>query len=58
MVPDTLIEDGVTPRQNWEWTLREGNEFGRANNVESISKIARLTPNGLDLELFHILTFT
>ena len=87
----------MTPRQNWEFTLREGHEFDRANNVEArvlfvageqmsslsfrleqvdaaddvgselvlrfeerdgITKLARLTENGLDLELFHILTFT
>jgi hypothetical protein len=30
----TTIEDWVTPRQEWEFTLREGTEFGRANNVE------------------------
>jgi hypothetical protein len=91
------IEDWVTPRQAWEFTLQEGHDFGRANNVEGrllfvageqtssllfrldqldaaedtgaqlllrfeerdgISKIARLTANGLDVELFHILTFT
>ncbi|HZB22830.1 MAG TPA: hypothetical protein VE444_03210 [Gaiellaceae bacterium] len=28
------IEDWTTPRQNWEFTLHEGHEFGRANNVE------------------------
>jgi hypothetical protein len=93
----TTIEDWVTPRQGWEFTLREGHAFGRANNVEGellfvaseqtssllfrleqleavdeleselllrfeerdgIAKIARLTPNGLDVELFHILTVT
>jgi hypothetical protein len=91
------IEEWVAPRQNWELTLREGHEFGRANNVEldllfvageqtsslrfrleqldgatdtgselvlafeekdGIAKLATLTPNGLDVELFHILTFT
>ena len=91
------IEDWVTPRQNWELTLREGTEFGKANNVEArilfvageqtsslsfrldqldaaddagdtvvlrfeeedgIAKLARLSSTGLDLELFHILTFT
>jgi hypothetical protein len=92
------IEDWVAPRQPWELILREGHEFGRANNVEAellftageqtsslrfrldqldradeldpsefllvfeerdgIAKAARLTPNGLDIELFHILTFT
>src|ERR687885_1625384 len=31
---DTL-EQWVTPRQNWEVTLREGHDFGRANNVEA-----------------------
>ena len=30
------IEEWVAPRQNWEFTLREGHEFGRANNVEGI----------------------
>ena len=28
------IEDWVVPRPNWELQLREGHEFGRANNVE------------------------
>jgi uncharacterized protein YheU (UPF0270 family) len=91
------LEDWVTPRQAWELTLREGTDFGRANNVEAvlmyvageqtsslafrldqldsvtdtgeelvlvfeeqdgISKTGRLTSNGLDVELFHILTYT
>ncbi len=92
-----IIENWTAPRQNWEFTLREGHDFGRANNVEArvvfvageqtssltfrldqldaaedfgdelvlrfeenegIAKVARLTANGLDVELFHILTFT
>jgi hypothetical protein len=91
------IEDWAAPRQAWEFTLQEGHDFGRANNVEGrllfaegeqtstlvfrldqleaaedtgaellmrfeerdgIAKIARLTANGLHVELFHILTFT
>jgi hypothetical protein len=28
------IEEWVAPRQNWEFTLQEGHEFGRTNNVE------------------------
>ena len=91
------IEQWVAPRQNWEFVLREGHEFGRANNVEAellfvqgeqtsalrfrldqldaaeevgdelvlrfeeregIAKAARLMSNGLDVELFHILTQT
>ena len=91
------IEDWTAPRQSWEFTLHEGHDFGRANNVEGrlvfvageqssslafrleqldaaddlgeelvlrfeendgIAKLARLTANGLDVELFHILTFT
>jgi hypothetical protein len=28
------IELWVEPRQNWEFTLHEGHEFDRANNVE------------------------
>ena len=28
------IEDWVDPRQSWEFTLHEGHDFGRANNVE------------------------
>ena len=28
------IEDWATHRQNWEFTLYEGHDFGRANNVE------------------------
>jgi hypothetical protein len=93
----STIEDWVTPRQSWELTVREGTDFGRANNVEvqllyvageqttaisfrieqldavddfgeqlllrfeerdGIAKTASLTANGLDVELFHILTFT
>jgi len=92
-----VIEDWVTPRQAWEFTLHEGHDFGRANNVEGrvlfvageqtsslvfrleqldaatdtgselilrfeeqdgIAKLVRLTSNGLDIELFHILTYT
>jgi len=91
------LEDWADPRQNWELELREGHEFGRANNVEArllfidgeqtsslefrleqldraddtgqelvlifeerngIAKLATCTANGLDVELFHILTFT
>ena len=91
------IEDWVVPRQSWEFTLHEGHDFGRANNVEGrllfvageqtsslrfrldqldvaedlgeelllrfeerdgIAKTARATATGLDVELFHILTFT
>ena len=91
------LEDWATARPDWEFELREGHEFGRANNVEvrmlyvdgtqtsslsfrlvqlddaddtgqqlvlrfeendGIAKLARLTANGLDLELHHILTFT
>jgi hypothetical protein len=91
------IEDWAAPRQSWEFTLREGHEFGRANNVEGellfiqgeqtsalrfrleqleaaedtgevlvlrfeerdgIAKLAQARANGLDVELFHILTFT
>ena len=91
------IEDWAAPRQSWEFTLREGTNFDRANNVEGrllyvageqtsslsfrldqldeatdtgselvlrfeetdgISKLATCSENGLDLELFHILTFT
>ena len=102
-VDDTLsdlaaaLEDWVTPRTSWELTLREGTEFGRANNVEArllfvageqtsslafrldqldraddtgdslvlrfeeregIAKLARLSASSLDVELFHILTYT
>ena len=91
------IEDWVAPRANWEFTLLEGHDFGRANNVEArllfvggeqtsslsfrldqldeatdagdqlvlrfeehegIARLARLTGTGLDVELFHILTYT
>lgn len=93
----SAIEDWVAPRQGWEFTLHEGHDFGRANNVEArlfygvggqvasvsfrldqldsaddlvdelvlrfeerdrIAKAVRLRPNGVDIELFHILTFT
>ncbi len=91
------IEDWAATRQSWEFTLHEGHDFGRANNVEGrlllvageqtsslvfrldqldaaedtgqelvlrfeerdgIAKIARVTANGLGVELHHILTFT
>jgi hypothetical protein len=29
------IEAFTEPRQNWEFTLQEGHDFGRANNVEA-----------------------
>jgi hypothetical protein len=92
-----IIEDWTAPRQNWDFYLREGHDFGRPNNVEGhvafvageqtstltfrldqldaagdfgeelvlrfeerdgIAKAARLTSTGLEVELFHILTFT
>ena len=91
------IEDWAAERQSWDFTLHEGHEFGRANNVEAVvlfvageqtsslrfrldqldaaddigealllrfeerdgvAKVATLTANGLEVELFHILTFT
>jgi hypothetical protein len=91
------LEEWVTPRQNWEVTLRQGHDFGRTNNVEAriifvageqssaltfrleqltaaddtgaelvlrfeeedgIAKLARLSATGLDIDLFHILTYT
>ena len=91
------IEDWVAPRQPWEFSLHEGHDFGRANNVEGrilfvageqtsslsfrldqldgvddtgeqlvllfeeregIAKLARLRMSGLDVELFHVLTYT
>jgi hypothetical protein len=91
------IEDWTAPRQEWEFTLHEGHDFGRANNVEGrllfvsgtqtstvlfrldqldacddigselvlrfeekdgIAKLVRCTSNGIDVELFHILTYT
>ena len=93
----SVIEDWVAPRANCEFTLFEGHDFGRANNVEGrlifvageqtsslsfrleqltratdtgeslvlefeeqdgIAKLATIRANGLDLELFHILTYT
>jgi hypothetical protein len=91
------LEDWAALRQSWEFTLHEGHDFGRANNVEvellfvageqtsslrfrleqleaaddtgeelvlrfeerdGIARVATLSANGLDVELFHILTFT
>lgn len=91
------VEEWAAPRQNWEFTLHEGHEFGKTNNVEGkllfvageqtssllfrldqldaaedsgqelllrfeeddgIARVARATANGLEVELFHILTFT
>ena len=92
-----IVESWTEPRQNWEFTLQEGHDFGRSNNVEGrllfvageqtsslvfrldqldgaddvmdalvlrfeeqdgICKLVRCTANGLDVELFHILTYT
>jgi hypothetical protein len=92
-----LIEDWAAKLPAWEFTLHEGHDFDRPNNVEGrllfvdggqtssmrfrldqldrlevtaqylvlifeekdgIAKLARCTANGLDIELFHILTFT
>jgi hypothetical protein len=91
------LEDWAAARGDWELELREGHEFGRANNIEArlmyvdgvqtssllfrldqldaaddtgqelilrfeeqdgIAKLARLTANGLAVELHHILTYT
>jgi hypothetical protein len=91
------LEDWVTPRQGGELQLREGTDFGRANNVgarllyvqgeqtsllsfrldqldacddtgpelvlrfeeqDGIAKLIYCRANGLDAELFHILTYT
>jgi hypothetical protein len=91
------LEEWVAPRQNWEFTLRQGHDFGRTNNVEGsvifvageqtssltfrldqltavddtgaelvlrfeeedgIAKLARLKASGLEIELFHILSYT
>ncbi|HEY7196265.1 MAG TPA: hypothetical protein VH306_03690 [Gaiellaceae bacterium] len=93
----SVIEDWTTPRQDWDYALREGTDFGKPNNVEvrlvyaagehtsalsfrldqvaqvddtgeelvlvleerdGIAKLARLGSNVLELELFHILTYT
>ncbi len=93
----STIEEWAAPRQGWDFTLREGHDFGRGNNVEvrllfvageqtsslgfrldqvdeatdtgdelvlrfeeqdGIAKLARLSSNGLEVELFHILTYT
>lgn len=92
-----VLEDWTTPRQDWDFHLREGIDFGKPNNVEGrllyasgeqlsslsfrldqlsraddtaeelvlvfeeedgIAKIAHLRANGLEIELFHVLTFT
>jgi hypothetical protein len=31
----SAIEEWADPRQNWTFTLHEGHEFGKANNVEA-----------------------
>ena len=62
------IEDWVTPRQAWEVRLRL-DQLDRVDDTgdrlvlifeerDGIAKVAYLTSNGLDVELFHILTFT
>jgi hypothetical protein len=35
VVHAATLEDWVEPRQSWALELREGHEFGRANNVEA-----------------------
>lgn len=90
------IESWVEHRPEWEFTLHEGHDFGRADNVEGrllfvsgettstlafrldqlddaedvmdalvlrfeerdgICKLVRCGRNGLEVELFHILTY-
>jgi hypothetical protein len=92
-----IMEDWAELRPNWAFTLREGIDFGRANNVEAvflfaageqtsslqfrldqleeltdtgqelvlrfeeqdgIAKLATLTAYGVNVELFHVLTYT
>jgi hypothetical protein len=92
-----IIETWVEHRQEWEFTLHEGHDFGRANNVEArllfvsgehtssltfrldqldsaedvmdalvlqfeerdgICTLVRCGRNGLEIELYHILTYT
>jgi hypothetical protein len=31
----STIEEWTAPRQSWDFTLHEGHDFGRANNVEA-----------------------
>jgi hypothetical protein len=61
------IEEWSAPRQAWEFTLHEGHDFGRANNVEGrllfaegdqtsslsfrLDQIARLEDTGQELVL-------
>jgi hypothetical protein len=91
------IDDWVTPRQEWDFLLRESIDFGKPNNVEArlayaqgeqlsslafrldqlvrvddtgeelvlvfeerdgIAKVAHLRTTGLEVELFHVLTYT
>jgi hypothetical protein len=91
------IESWVEHRPEWEFSLHEGHDFGRADNVEGrllfvsgettssllfrldqldgaedvmdalvlrleerngICKLVRCGRNGLEVELFHILTYT
>lgn len=91
------IETWVEHRPEWEFTLHEGHDFGRADNVEGrllfvsgettssllfrldqldaaedvmdalvlrfeerdgICKLVRCGRNGLEVEFFHILTYT
>lgn len=30
-----VLEDWAAPRQNWDFALRQGHDFGRPNNVEA-----------------------
>lgn len=92
-----VIETWVEHRPEWEFTLHEGHDFGRADNVEGrllfvsgettsslvfrldqldaaedvmdalvvrfeerdgICKLVRCGRNGLEVEFFHILTYT
>ncbi len=92
-----IIETWIEHRPEWEFTLHEGHDFGRADNVEArllfvsgeqtsslsfrldqldgaddvmdalvlrfeeedgICKLVRCARNGLEVELFHILTYT
>jgi uncharacterized protein YheU (UPF0270 family) len=36
VVLTNVIEDWTTPRQDWDFYLREGTDFGKTNNVEVV----------------------
>lgn len=52
------VQPRPTPAERADETIQIEELVLRFEEKDGIAKMARLTANGLDVELFHILTFT